>query len=309
MPVSVLRNRVPHAREATENLVDAASRARHRTAERIGGLAGSLVSPLFRAARTWRRKHALPPRGDCAEAQVTVADDVAPNLRALAERLCGDALVRFSDAHITSRARWPDVLGCAIRFGLHSNGGDDVHDGVQDLLLATVKRPWTAPLSSLTTHAHDYLANDYFGVSPYSIASISAASSTRRRQRQLFYFRLRPAAKEPGALVTIESYSVPASPEGSSGSLERATRRRRRLERAIANGSASFTLGIASGPRGPFAPLVRIHLVAIRHTDRLSVHFDPFRCGLGIEPYGFVQSLRRRVYEATRTAREREREP
>jgi hypothetical protein len=270
--------------------------------ERAGELVGVLAAPLFAVTSAIRRARTFHPRGDCADADVSVADGVPQQHRALAERLSGNAFVRFSDALTKKKARWPDVLGCALRFG--GDVDDPAAFGDQDLLFATVKRPWTMPFSIFTTKVHDYLANDYFAVSPFSVPTPRTARNGPKASR--VYFRLRPGSKEPGGLVTVESSTGPISSLRASTARSRRSRaeeRRRRFERAIANGAAVFTLGIANGPWGPFAPLVRIQLVSVRLTDPSSLRFDPFRSGRGIEPQGFVHALRRGVYSASQRAR------
>ncbi len=267
--------------------------------ERAGELMGGVAAPFFAMTSALRRARTFHPRGDCADADVTIADGVPQQHRALAERLSGNAFVRFSDALTKKKARWPDVLGCAIRFG--GNADDPAVDGDQDLLLATIKRPWTMPFSPFTTKVHDYLANDYFAVSPFSVPSTRRGAAESR-----VYFRIRPMSKDPGALTTTEPPNGPISSLRASSAKSRRSpseQRRRRFERAIANGSAVLTLGIANGPWGPFAPLVRIQLVSVRLTDPASLRFDPFRSGRGIEPHGFVHALRRGAYSASQRAR------
>ncbi len=271
--------------------------------ERAGELIGVAAAPFFAITSILRRARTFHPRGDCADADVSVADGVPQQYRGLAERLSGNAFVRFSDALTKKRARWPDVLGCAIRFG--GEVDDPAVDGDQDLLLATIKRPWTMPFSPFTTKVHDYLANDYFAVSPFSVP-LSRTFRNGGRDEPRVYFRLRPGWKEPEGVVTTESSTGPISSLRASSAKSRRSaseQRRRRFERAIATGSAVFTLGIANGPWGPFAPLVRVQLVSVRLTDPASLRFDPFRAGRGIEPHGFVHSLRRGVYSASQRAR------
>lgn len=270
--------------------------------ERAGEVMGVAAAPFFAMTSALRRARTFHPRGDCADADVSIADGVPQQYRVLAERLSGNAFVRFSDALTKKKARWPDVLGCAIRFG--GDVDDPAVDGDQDLLLATIKRPWTMPFSPFTTRVNDYLDNDYFAVSPFSVATSRAGGNGTAEPR--VYFRLRPISKEPGALITTESPTGPISSLRASSAKSRRSRseqRRRRFERAIANGSAVFTLGIAHGPWGPFAPLVRVQLVSVRLTDPASLRFDPFRSGRGIEPHGFVHALRRGVYGASQRAR------
>ena len=270
--------------------------------ERAGELVGIAAAPFFAMTSALRRARTFHARGDCADADVIVADGVPHAYKALAERLSGNAFVRFSDALTKKKARWPDVLGCAIRFG--GDVDDPAVDGDQDLLLATIKRPWTMPFSPFTTKVHDYLANDYFAVSPFAVPSSRPLRSGAAEQR--VYFRLRPLSKDPNALVTIESSTGPISSLRASTAKSRRSaseQRRRRFERGVANGSAVLTLGISQSPWGPFAPLVRIQLVSVRLTDPASLRFDPFRNGRGIEPHGFVHALRRGVYGASQRAR------
>lgn len=295
-----------HDRELFSNLV----RRIHESdaLEHAGELLGALAAPTFALSSALRRARTFHPRGDCADADVSIADSVPRAHRALAERLAGNAFVRFSDALTKKRARWPDVLGCAIRFG--GEVDDPAVEGDQDLLFATIKRPWTMPLSPFTTKVHDYLANDYFAVSPFAI--VDPRASAGESKPPWVYFRLRPESKEAGAVRTIDASAGPISALRASAARSRrspAEQRRRRFERAVATGSAVFTLGIAHGPWGPFAPLVRIQLVSVRLTDPPSLRFDPFRSGRGIEPRGFVHALRRSVYGASQRARSAKERP
>jgi hypothetical protein len=259
------------------------SEAFHGASERTGEVLGIVAAPAFALTSRLRRARTFHPRGDCADAELTVAEGAPAELVPLAALLCGRAFVRFSDALTKGKARWPDVLGCALRIG----GEDPARDGDQDLLFATIKRPWTMGLSPLTTHVEDYLANDYFAVSPFSVPTLPAPR---------VWLRLHPIIKETSASVARHGFSPS----------ERASRRRARLERAIATGDARLVLGVANNPWGPFAPLVDVALESIRQSDPPNLRFDPFRAGRGFEPRGFVQALRRSVYSASQKAREDE---
>lgn len=249
-----------------------------KVTEQAGVVIGVLAAPVFALTSALRDARTFHPRGDCADAEVTMSDGVPAELSKLAASLCGMAFVRFSDALTKKKARWPDVLGCAIRFGDYVD--DPAAHGDQDLLLATIKRPWTMPFSPLSTHVHDYLANDYFAVSPFSIRGLDAS----------VYFRLHPKrhVTQTSGIDATES-----NPE----------RRRHRLADAIAESASCLVLGVGRGPRGPFAPLVDIELVRMRDGDPVGLRFDPFRNGRGIDPHGFVHGLRRGVYAASQTAR------
>lgn len=281
---------VQHEREHKRGLSQKAAHRAHEVSERSGEVLGALVAPVFALTSALRRARTFHPEGDCADAEVTVSNDVPPPFIQLATRLCGMAFVRFSDALTKKRARWPDVLGCAIRFGDYVD--DPASHGDQDLLFATIKRPWTMPFSPLTTHVRDYFDNDYFAVSPFALSGHEGR----------FYFRLRPAKRE-GA---FESAGGPTSTLRTSmhrSSRTPAEQRTRRLERTIATGSSRLVLGVGRSPWGPFAPLVDIELVSVRLDDPAGLRFDPFHAGRGIEPHGFVHGLRRGVYSASQFAR------
>jgi hypothetical protein len=269
MPALLVRDR-----ELISGLARRIARRRRVLVEGAGEVIGAVAAPLFTVASALRRARTFHPRGDCADAVVELDDDVPEAYRGLAERLVGKAFVRLSDALRKKRTWWPDVLGCAVRFGRDM----PKEDGDQDLLLATIKRPWTMPFSPFTTDVHDYFANDYFAVSPFSVPG-----------HPRVYFRLRPTAPP-----SIEITSAAPTTRG---------RRRRRLERAIANGAAVFVLELAERPRGRFVPIVQIRLVSVWQNEPADLRFDPFRSGRGIEPRGFVHALRRGAYGASQRVR------
>jgi hypothetical protein len=244
----------------------------HSLTRRAGVGLGWLVAPLFALTSALRHARTFHPSGDCIDAVAEIDRDAPAKYHDLAERLTGPVLVRFSEALARQRARWPDVLGCALRFGRERSF---VEHGDQDLLFATIKRPWTMPFAPLTTRVNDYLANDYFAVSPFHVAGVG-----------IRWFRLHPKR--------VRSASRFGDSHGA---------RRHRLLGDVASGTATLVLGVARGPRGPFQPVVQIHLIAPRRTDIPALRFDPFRAGRGVVPIGFVQGLRRGVYAASQHAR------
>jgi hypothetical protein len=196
-----------------------------------------------------------------------------PVARAVAERLGSAALVRWSSAWWKQR-EWLDVLGCALRFtneprSLIAAAGD------QDLLFATIRRPWTLAFSPLSTRYHDFLANNYYAVSPFEVAGLGRIE-----------WRIRP---EPQLL------------HGS---------RSQKLRDAVLGGNAALTLEW-SPYRPPwrafddrtFQPLARITLSELLEDDPQRLRFDPFRAGRGVQPVGFIHGLRRASYAASQLAR------
>src|SRR4051794_13282844 len=108
--------------------------------ERVGELVGWAMAPVTGGVSALRRARMFHPKGVVYRAEVTPAKDT--RWRAVAERLSGPAMARLSSAWWQERDL-PDALGCALRFG------DD-----QDLLLATIRRPWTTPFAPLSTRVH-----------------------------------------------------------------------------------------------------------------------------------------------------------
>lgn len=211
--------------------------------------------------------------GDLAFGDVEVERTVADEHRAIAESMKGTALVRFSSA-LFREVRYPDVLGCAMRFE------DETGEAKQDLLFATIKRPWTMLFAPFTTKVSDYFENDYFAVSPFSTPSLPRA-----------YFRVHPEVLER------------SSEEHTSGRKSTVTRRER-LTRAIADGTARLHVNVAEGPRGPWQPCVSVRLTALvlaSQPDRLA--FDTFESQRDIHPIGFIHALRRSVYAWSQRAR------
>jgi hypothetical protein len=168
-----------------------------------------------------------------------------------------------------------DALGVAVRFtssplSAHAGQGD------QDLLFATIRRPWTLPFAPLTTRQHDFLANDYYAVSPFAVEPLGRIE-----------FRLQSEAGVP---------------------LRGATR----TERWLAAVADRRTLVLEWAPyRKPwhafdgrsFRPLVRLVMTEVIEMDQEHLRFDPFRAGRGIEPVGWIHDARRATYAASQRAR------
>jgi hypothetical protein len=245
------------------------SRGMARLSETIGRAAGWIVGPLFAATTAMRRARTFHPRGDVLRARVE-PEVATGTLVDAAERLRGPALVRLSGALFRSDHKvLPDVLGCAIRFRSTPELSPEPAIGDQDLLLATIKRPFTMFFAPLTTHVHDYLANHYFGTSPFDVPGYGKA-----------WLRLRP---DPV--------------------LARFPRRTERLLAAVWRGEAVLHLEVGRGPRGPWQPLVAILLEGAANVDDRALRFAPHRTGRGIRPRGLVHALRRGVYAASQSAR------
>lgn len=244
----------------------------------VGLLLGAVLAPVTGLVSWVRQSRMFHPHGLLFEAEVDVVARDEPEL-AVARRLAGPALVRFSSAW-WKRGDWPDVLGCAVRFSeLPLRVAP--HAGDQDLLFATIRRPWTLPFAPLATDVRDFLANEYYAVSPFEVAGLGRVE-----------WRLRI---EPGS----ETARDPDAPNRAS-----------RLERSVARGRVLLSLEYA--PYRPpqrfrdtrsFRPVVRIRVIRALELDQEALRYDPFRAGRGILPVGVVQWLRRLTYASSQRAR------
>ncbi|MDQ3033921.1 MAG: hypothetical protein M3Y87_16005 [Myxococcota bacterium] len=245
----------------------------------LGRAGGVALAPLTATVSAIRRSRMFHPRGTTLRAEVrAIAGE--PPWSTIAARLEGPALVRLSSAWWKKR-EWPDVLGCAIRFTSTREPDARPQPGDQDLLLATIRRPWTMPFAPLTTNHHDFFANDYYAVSPFSA--------------------------EPAG--TIEWRLAPDHPVQGGGGAHGAPREQR-LAVAVERGDAMFTLEARPYRRvidlaraAPWSAIARIELIETIAIDDDALRFDPYRAGRGIEPVGFVQSLRIGAYAAGQRAR------
>jgi hypothetical protein len=237
---------------------------------KLGLATGWLVAPLFALTSFARRARTFHPCGAVFHASATPHGAVPVTLQPLAERLAGPALVRFSAALWKNAQRIPDVLGCAIRLRNQADDSAQPADHDQDLLFATIRRPWTMPFAPLTTDVRDYLSNDYFAVSPFLALDAS-----------LKYFRLHPVH--------------PATDHDSDRDV--------RIAREVEHGGAVLELACSDSPFGPWTELLSVTLRRPAQIDGQALRFSPFRTGRGLRPYGFVHALRAGVYTLSQRAR------
>ncbi len=261
--------------------------------ERAGETAGSFMAPMFAVGSYLRGARFFHPQGVCYRARVEPADCEA-RLAPLAERLRGPAFVRLSAALWRRESELPDVLGFAVRFRPGNSGpvvSEQAADDDQDLLFATIWRPWTTPIGPLTTDAHDFADNLYYAVSPFDARGIG-----------VLRLRLRPGydggdtgdrKEEPDEMPTIRH----ASPLPD--------RRYADLDDAVRDGRAVFHVDarFSRRPLTGWQPLVRIVLEEAVPIDQQALRFSPFRAGRGLRPRGFIHALRKPVYPLSQVAR------
>jgi hypothetical protein len=246
-----------------------ASPPRHLS-EILGRISGWVVAPLFAVVSFARRARTFHPSGSTLHAAVLRHPRAPAELHVLADRLAGHAIVRFSGALWKHAERLPDVLGCAIRFRRDLRDDAEAAADDQDLLFATIRRPWTMILAPITTHIDDYLHNDYFGVSPFDIGA-----------ERPVYFRLRP---QRSAALCEGTRSVKLVSD---------------VERR-----AALELQCSANPYGAWQPVVELVLERPALLDDEQLRFSPFRTGRSVRPRGFIQAMRRSVYQASQGARQ-----
>ena len=132
---------------------------------------------------------------------------------------------------------------------------------------------WTLAPAALSTHVHDYLDNDYFGIAPFRVAGVGR-------------MKLR---------LTSPRDATPR--EGS---------RPERLQAALEAGTAVLTFearALDSGAPNTWRPLADIYLREEVTLDPERLRFSPFRTGLGIVPSGFLHNMRRSAYRQSQEGR------
>lgn len=234
-----------------------------RRTERLGEVLGAISAPVFKAVSHARRARTFHPRGDLVRVSMQAIHPPDGPLGALGEELAGEGLARFSNA-LWKSGRWPDALGCALAF-LDEEGRPEQH-----LLMATIRRPWTMPFAPFATKVRDYLANDYFAVSPFSAPRLP-----------WMWLRLHPEAR------------IPEPP---------AKTRRELLRRQVEQGR-TLTLEASNDPWGQWTPFLRLTMTELLVGDPPRFEFDPFLDGRGLVPRGFVHALRRGAYQGSRAGR------
>jgi len=238
-----------------------------RSREFAGKLVGDVMAPALWTGTRLRHARVFHPVGTVlAAAVVPIAEEGVEG--ALAQRLGGFAVVRFSGGAWKNQERTPDLLGCAIRFTTPESVLDPRRED-QDLVLATLRLPWTLPPAFLATDAKDFLGNDYYGASPFRVSGLGNVK-----------VRLHPNA---------------TSPEGGN--------RVERLLRAVDDGDVRLTLEFKRHLMpSAWKPLVELRVQRRFDVEPDRLRFEPFRAGRGLRPVGFVQAMRKPAYRISRRA-------
>lgn len=237
-----------------------------KASELVGSVGGWALAPVTSAVAAVRRTRMFHPDGVVIDSMVEpVAEG---DFKRLAERLSGRAIVRLSSAWWKGGKEWPDDLGLAMRFRTEDEVDPLPASGDQDLLFATVRSPWTTVLAVLTTNVHDFLANDYYAVSPFQVQGYGRLK-----------FRMVSSRPQTGGNSRVE-----------------------RLESALRGMGALFTLE-AKHLGGKYQPLCKVRLSHEVRLDQRELRFDPFKNGRGITPVGLVHKLRKGAYAGSQKIR------
>ena len=228
-----------------------------------GSIAGWLLAPVTGALSLLRRARMFHPEGAVYRARVEGLPGVYPGL---GQRVEGPALARLSTAWWRGGKEWIDALGVALRLGRDPQA--EARDGDQDLLFASIRHPLTTVLAPLTTEQHDFLANDYYAVSPFDVSGVGRT-------------KLRLVASRPRRL--------------------RERGRDARLAEAVRRGEAWLRLELLVEQR--WVQVARVVLLEPARIDQQRLRFSPFRAGKGFTPRGFVHGLRRATYAMSQLAR------
>lgn len=240
-------------------------------AERAGVVGGWALAAVTGPGAWLRRARFFHPEGVVYLAKVTSAGADA-RTRAVGERLAGPALVRFSSA-VWRKHEWKDVLGMAVRFRRTTVPSADPEPTDQDLLLATIRTPWTTLVAAIPTRVHDFLKNQFHGVSPFQVDDDG---------RVKLRFRAPKQEERPGRT------------------------RQERLDQALEAGRAVLTLEMRPlGVLGTWQPVATLVLERQVQVDQAALRFSPFRTGRGLVPRGFVHALRVATYAASQALRPR----
>jgi hypothetical protein len=221
------------------------------------------MAPVTGFISSIRQARMFHPDGLVYVARVEPLETAAIELGEVGGRLAGPAIVRLSSAWWRGGKEWLDVLGMAVRFA-----------GDQDLLLATIRFPWTTPFAPLATRVSSFVWNHFHGVSPFVVDGIGRVKLRMRSPRISNRDGLPRAAHLAGVVATGSAiYELQA----------------RRLERTAL--------------RRSWESFARVVLERPLDIDQAALRFSPFHTGRGIRPVGFVHHLRVGAYAASQRAR------
>lgn len=221
-----------------------------RISELIGFLLGYPLGLFFAAGSILRNSRIFHPRGllFCGEIETYPESPV---------KFPPHALIRFSSAWWKFR-EWPDALGVAIRMSDKVIKSPTPSSGDTDFLFASFRKPWEIFFSPFITDHTDFLANNYFAISPFTV-----------NEKMKVDFMIDPARGN--------------RPTGT---------RAEKLEGSVIGGRVVLRLLMKVRGQKTWKMIARIMILDESQVDQEALRFHPFRTGRAIRPTGFLQHLR-----------------
>ncbi|RYZ71750.1 MAG: hypothetical protein EOP09_04170, partial [Proteobacteria bacterium] len=129
--------------------------------EKLGVLSGYPLGAMTAVVSMLRHSRTFHPKGQLFEGEIRGLENH--------EVLSGSVMVRFSSA-LWKNKELPDVLGVALRMGSeHNEFTPHPQPDDQDLLFATIRKPYLTPLGPFTTQFRSYFHNEFYAVSPFEM--------------------------------------------------------------------------------------------------------------------------------------------
>lgn len=228
--------------------------------EKLGHIGGYFLGVFTGSVSFIRQSRIFHPQGQTFLVEV---ESLRPDIL----KLHPYALMRLSSA-IWKRQEWLDTLGLALRFSPEPHFLPLPKESDQDLLFATFDSSWKIFWSPLLTQYHDYLANEYYSIAPFSTFNYTEC-----------YFKLVPKGE----------------------SLARGSREKK-IRKALSSGQGQFTLMIREKNKD-WIGIAKLKMKKEIPIDQEALRFNPFQTGLGVLPIGYIQYLRIGAYRMSQMAR------
>lgn len=232
-----------------------------KISELIGFFLGYPLGLFFAAGSILRHARIFHPRGLAFSGTIDTYPDSPLTFPP-------HALIRFSSAWWKFR-EWPDALGIAIRMSEAPVRSPVPARDDTDLLFASFRKPWEIFLSPFITDHTDFLANNYFAISPFHVNENSKAE-----------FMIDP----------------------SRGHRAGGTREEKLMGNVI-SGKVILRLLMRVQGQKSWKLIARIMIQEEEQIDQEALRFHPFRCGVALRPAGFLQHLRFGPYKMSQWVR------
>lgn len=232
-----------------------------KISELFGFLLGYPLGLIFAAGSILRNSRIFHPRGllFCGEIETYPESPV---------KFPPHTLIRFSSAWWKFR-EWPDALGVAIRMSETKIHSASPSQGDIDLLFASFRKPWEIFFSPFMTDHTDYLANNYFAISPFRVNN----------------------------QLKVDFMIDPSRGHRSGGSREE------KLLGNVIGGKVVLRLLMKVRGQANWKMVARILIHDESQVDQEALRFFPFRSGTKLRPAGFLHHLRIGPYKMSQSVR------